>query len=309
MRDAAGTVVTLNGLTMGTNWSVRAISPPTGIARDIQSVLDQVVAQMSNWEAGSDISRFNRAAPGVWWLLPPEFATVLDAALAIAHDSGGAFDPAIGTLVDLWGFGPAGPVARPPDGAALLHARDQAGHRRIELDMLGLRARRTRNAALDFSGIAKGYGVDRVAELLLSRGVRHFLVEVGGELRGAGLKPDGQPWWTDLEAPPGIACAPARVALHELSVATSGDYRRWCEHDGHRYAHSIDPATGRPTTNGVRSVTVLHPSCMRADAWATALTIAGPDAGMAMAETQKLAALIVSDDGEAMSSAMRAMLD
>lgn len=299
----------LDGLTMGTRWSVRAISPPAGIARDIQAALDQVVAQMSNWEAGSDISRFNRAAPGTWRMLPPEFATVLDAALAIARASAGAFDPAIGALVDLWGFGPAGSVPRPPDDEAVARALDAAGHRWIEFDMRGLRARRTRRAALDFSGIAKGYGVDRVAELLLSRGVRHFLVEVGGELRGAGLKPDGQPWWIDLEAPPGIASRPVRVALHELAIATSGDYRRWREHDGRRYAHSIDPATGRPAANDVRSVTVLHPSCMHADAWATALTIAGPDAGMAMAEARGLPALILSDSGEAMSPAMRDMLD
>lgn len=300
--------MTLGGLTMGTSWSVRAVGPPTGIAREIQAVLDQVVAQMSNWEEGSDISRFNRAAPGVWRMLPPEFATVLDAALAVARASDGAFDPAIGALVDLWGFGPAGPVTQPPDDAAVTAALTQAGHRAIELDMLGLRARRIRRATLDFSGIAKGYGVDRVADLLLSRGVRHFLVEVGGELRGAGLKPDGQPWWIDLETPPGMASTPARVALHELAVATSGDYRRWREHGGHRYTHSIDPATGRPSTNSVRSVTVLHPSCMHADAWATALTIAGPDAGMAMAEAQGLSALIVGKDGEAMSPAMRDML-
>lgn len=294
---------------MGTSWSVRAVAPPVGMARDIQTVLDQVVAQMSNWEARSDISRFNRAAPGDWRMLPPEFATVLHAALAVARASDGAFDPAIGTLVDLWGFGPAGPVPRPPDDAAVAEALGQSGHQWIELDMLGLRARRTRRAALDFSGIAKGYGVDRVADLLRSRGVRHFLVEVGGELLGAGLKPDGQPWWIDLEAPPGTSFPPVRVALHELAIATSGDYRRWHEHAGRRYAHSIDPATGRPSTNGVRSVTVLHPSCMHADAWATALTIAGPDAGLAMAEAQDLPALILSDAGEAMSPAMREMLD
>jgi thiamine biosynthesis lipoprotein len=297
------------GRTMGTDWSVRMTAAPAGIAAAIQVTLDRVVAQMSNWEHGSDISRFNRAAPGRWQLLPPEFTVVLDAALDIARASDGAFDPTAGTLVDLWGFGPAGAAGGTPDADALAKALAEAGHEGVELDTLGLRARRTRRASLDFSGIAKGFGVDQVAEMLLARGVHHFLVDVGGELRGAGLKPDGQPWWVDLETPPDIAMPATRVALHMISVATSGDYRRWRDHDGRRYTHSIDPRTGRPIDNGVRSVTVIHPSCMRADAWATALTVLGPKAGIALADARGLAALIVTGTNQAMSQAMREMLD
>ncbi|MCJ8157255.1 FAD:protein FMN transferase [Sphingomonas sp. LaA6.9] len=306
--------MTLQGLTMGTSWSVRLVARPSGVAdamQGIERVLDRVVAQMSNWETGSDISRFNRSTPGTWLLPPPEFLTVLDAALEIARLSDGAFDPAIGALVDLWGFGPAGPRKTPPADDAVADALARSGWRRIEHDMAALRARRTATAALDFSGIAKGFAVDRVSEWLAGQGLVHHLVEIGGELRGSGLKPDGQPWWVDLEAPPGVAVPVNRVALHGLSVATSGDYRRWFEHDGRRHAHSLDPRTGRPIANGVASVTVLHPSCMLADAWATALTVLGTEAGLALAEAQGLAARIIerAEQGvrEWHSSAFRAM--
>jgi thiamine biosynthesis lipoprotein len=291
---------------MGTSWSLVAVSPPAGVAAGVQAVLDAVVAQMSQWEPESDLSRFNRAAPGEWRVLPAEFAMVLQAALAVSMASSGAFDPAMGTLTELWGFG-AVPVDLAPDDGTIFEALAAAG--RIELDLPGMRARRTGNAQLDLSGIAKGFGVDQAAQWLLARGVRHFLIEVGGELRGHGLKPDGQPWWVDLEQPPDIALPPMRAALHELAVASSGDYRRWVAADGKRLPHSLDPATGRPITNGVRSVTVLHRSCMMADAWATALTVLGPAAAMTLATAQGLAAHMIAADGEHLSPALREMLD
>lgn len=292
---------------MGTGWSLVAVSPPADAAATVQAALDRVVAQMSQWETDSDISRFNRSSPGRWAMLPPEFVRVLETALAVADKSGGAFDPAMGALADMWGFGPAtAPNAAPDDveTALVLAARGT-----IELDALGLRARRTGKARLDFSGIAKGYGVDLAAEKLLAAGLRHFLLEVGGELRGHGVRPDGQPWWVDIELPPDSPHIPLRVALHEMAVATSGDYRRWLDADGRRFSHSIDPRTGRPVESGVRSVTVLHPSCMFADAWATALIVLGPERGMALAEAEALAAHMIVEDQEFLSPALAAMLD
>lgn len=292
---------------MGTQWSLSALSPPDRIAEGVQAVLNRVVMQMSQWEPESDISRFNRSAPGRWVMLPPEFVTVLTTALAISAKSGGAFDPAMGALTDMWGFGPARPPVRAPDSATIALAMAARGA--VELDPLGLRARRTGEARLDFSGIAKGYGVDLVAEWLLAQGVHHFLIEVGGELRGHGLRPDRQPWWADVEVPPGMTLPPLRVALHEMAIATSGDYRRWLDVDGQRHSHSIDPRSGQPITNGVRSVTVLHPRCMLADAWATALTVLGPEAGMALVRSEGLAVQMVTTEGEHISPALREMLD
>lgn len=290
---------------MGTSWSVRAVDAPPELRGEIEGVLAGVVAEMSHWEPGSHLSRFNRAEPGRWQPLPPGFAHVLATGLAIAEASGGAFDPAMGALADLWGFGPAG--ARPlPSDRAIADALAVSGYRQIEQD--ARRARRLAPAALDFSGIAKGYAVDAVADRLRGLGLADFLIEVGGELRGEGIKPDGQPWWVDLEAAPGAEVAPIRVALHGLAVATSGDYRRFFEAEGRRYAHTLDPRTGRPLDNEVASVTVLHAQCMLADAWATALTAMGPE-GMAVAELEGLTVhMVVRGGGEYLSPAFAAML-
>ncbi|MCC6826846.1 MAG: FAD:protein FMN transferase [Novosphingobium sp.] len=292
---------------MGTGWTLLAVSPPEGVAAGVEAMLDRVVAQMSQWEPASDLSRFNRAAPGQWRALPPEFIAVLDAAQAVSRASGGAFDPALGAFSEAWGFGTAPPPAGLPDPAAI--AAPLAAKGAIELDALGLRARRTGQAWLDLSGIAKGFGVDLAADWLLAQGVRHFLIEVGGELRGEGVKPDGEPWWVDIERPPGSTIAPLRAGLHRLSVATSGNYRRWLDAGGTRHGHTLDPRTGRPLATGVRSVTVLHPRCMLADAWATALTVLGPQEGMRIAAEQGLAAHMIADEREWLSPALEEMLD
>lgn len=306
-RQPGGRVERFAGKTMGTSWSLAAVSPPQGVATEVRAALDRVVAQMSQWEPGSDLSRFNRGAPGTWQMLPPEFARVLRAALDVAEASGGAFDPAVGALSDTWGFGAAPVPHGAPSGAEIDDILAGAG--RVALDSPGLRARRTGSERLDFSGIAKGFAVDLAAERLLATGVRHFLLEVGGELRGHGLRPDGQPWWVDVEAPPSSPVSPLRAALHEIAIATSGNYRRWLDTDGRRYSHTLDPCTGRPVENGVASVTVLHPSCMLADAWATALTVLGPVQGMATAEAQGLAARMIADGQEHVSPALLAMLN
>ena len=304
-RRAGAPLVSLGGETMGTSWLVRAVDPPLGLRAEIHGVLARIVAEMSHWEPGSNLSRFNRAEPGRWQPLPPGFAQVLATGLAIAEASDGAFDPAMGALADLWGFGPAGPQPFPAD-TAIAEALARSGRRHIEQD--GARARHTAPAALDFSGIAKGYAVDAVAARLFGLGLADFLVEIGGELRGEGIKPDGQPWWVDCEAVPGIAAAPLRIALHGLSIATSGDYRRGFDADGRRYAHTIDPRTGRPLQNHVASVSVIHTSCMHADAWATALGVLGP-AGMMLAEREGLAVrMLVRGGGEHLSPTLQAML-
>jgi thiamine biosynthesis lipoprotein len=171
--------------------------------------------------------------------------------------------------------------------------------------------------AIDLSAIAKGFAVDKLARLLTARGIANHLVEVGGELRGAGGKPDGQPWWVALEAPPpgrpgGAVATDTVVALHGLAVATSGDYRRCFAHDGQRLCHSIDPRSGRPIAHGLASVTVLHQACMLADAQSTALTVLGLDHGLAHAQQHRIAALFVQRtvDGveEHMSDAFAALL-
>ena len=288
---------------MGTSWSAQIVDPPAGCAAAIEAVLARIIAQMSNWVADSAISRFNRAPVGEWMAIPADMLTVLRAGLDMARLSDGAFDPAIGRLVDHWGFGPtlssAPAYAIAPPWSRIEVAR---GH-----------ARRLADAALDFSGIAKGFAVDAVAEELRGLGVDNFLVEIGGELRGDGIKPDGQPWWVDVEAPSDLAVPVLRIALCDRAVATSGDYRRFRMEDGARLSHSIDPATGAPIQVGVASVTVLHDSAMLADAWATAITVMGPGGGMQLATRHGLAARLVlrTETGaqEYMTPALAAMLE
>jgi thiamine biosynthesis lipoprotein len=305
----------LAGETMGTRWRALACTGPGphgALRRALQSELDLVVAQMSTWDEASDLARFNRAAPGSRHALPDAFAHVLACGLEVARASGGAFDPTVGALVDAWGFGPAPRErAEPPTAAAVAAAQARGGWRRLAFD--GGVACQPGGLALDLSGIAKGYGVDCVARRLEALGVSSYLVEVGGELRGAGAKPDGRPWFVALESPAADAGLPEHfVALHGLSVATSGDYRRFFDHAGARYGHTLDPRTGRPIAHGLASVSVLHADCMRADAWATALTVLGPDDGLAAARAHGLAARFVvrAGDGfvERLSPAYEALL-
>lgn len=302
-RRRTGAVATLGGATMGTNWSVRIVEPPEGCDAAIHAVLARVIDQMSNWEADSAISRFNRSPIGEWMTLPDDMLGVLRAGLEVARLSDGAFDPAVGRAVDAWGFGPG-------TGARGTEPSPSCPWTAIEVD--GSRAMRRADVALDFSGIAKGFAVDAVIDALRDVGVDNALVEIGGELRGIGVKPDIQPWWVDIEAPPDLSVLPLRVALSGLSAATSGDYRRFRMAGGRRLSHSIDPATGRPVADAVASVTILHDSAMMADAWATAILVAGPERGMALAKRHGLAARMIErgqTPREHLSPALEAMLD
>lgn len=291
---------------MGTSWSAAIVAPPPGVPATIESVLAEIIAQMSHWEPTSQLSRINAAAPGGWHGIAPEFAAVMGVALDVAERSDGAFDPAMGALVNLWGFGPPGPRDDALGDAEITAARALVGAGAVELDAPLLRLRRVRGARLDLSGIAKGYAVDAVAARLRGFGCSDFLVEIGGELVGAGIQPDGQPWWVDVEPPPGVALAPLRIALHGIAVATSGDYRRV----GAQGSHSINPRTGRPIAHGTASVTVIHTDCCHADAWASALTVLEPEAAKALAEREGLAVqLLVRGRGEWLSCALKAMLD
>lgn len=312
----------LDGITMGTTWQVRWAASPGAASGErvreaVQAELDTVVEQMSTWLPGSDVDRFNGAAAGTRHALREPMAEVLQAALWMAEVSGGAFNPAAGALVNLWGFGPAPRYTdagfAPPELETVQSVLAQLDWRALRWDAARRTIEQPGGMRLDFSAIAKGYAVDRVARRLTLLGLAHVLVEVGGELRGQGLRPDGQPWWVDLELPPtasGVApMRPTRLALHGLSVATSGDYRRVYAHGGTAFAHTIDPRHGRPVSHGLASVSVVHAECLWADAWSTALTVLGREPGWALAREHGIAALFVQrePDGrltETLTSAM-----
>lgn len=307
--------VSFSGPTMGVSWNVKAFAPQgldlAAAPGQIQSLLNGLVAQMSTWEPQAHISLFNRSPAGGWLDLAPGFRHVMDRALHWAEASGGAFDPTAGRLVDLWGFGPGGP-GLPPTEAALASARAECGWDRLAHD--GARLFQPGGLQLDLSGIAKGFGVDEVSRLLSQLGLIDHLVEIGGELRGSGVKPDGSPWLADIDAPPGLGLpgGPIRVALHGLSLATSGDYQRFFEHQGARYSHTLDPRTGLPVDNGLRSVSVVSRDCIDADALCTALGVLGPEDGAAFALQHDVAAYLLVDNSgrlsEIVTPALEAML-
>lgn len=276
----------LSGPTMGTRWSVVLYAPEAAdlapLDRALQAAVEEVDAQMSTWRAESDLMRFNAAPEGVWQALPARLMAVLDCALEIGRLSGGAFEIAMGDAVAAWGFG-----AAPPDPeairAALARPR-RPSYETLELDLAGGRARKHAPMALDLSGIAKGYGVDRLIEVLQVHGVAHALAAIDGELRALGAQPDGRGWAVAVERPdPELRAVQSVFELRDLAIATSGDYRHQVTVGGRTLSHTMDPRRGAPLLDGPASVTVLTESCMRADALASAFMVLG-EAGRPLAE-------------------------
>lgn len=286
----------LHGPTMGTRWSVTCDAPPGLDAQvlraDLAAAVEQVDAQMSPWKLGSTINALNQAPTGQWHALTAPVFEVLAGALEICRLSAGAFDPNVGALVDAWGFGPARDA---PDAPAIRAAAQVAAlptHQALELDPGARRARKHAPLQLDLCGIAKGYAVDRMAAALQAHGVAHALVALDGELRALGGQAGGLPWAVAVESPQaGRRAAQGVIELQDLAVATSGDYRRFFEVKGQRLSHTMDARRAAPLRGEVASVTVLARDCMSADAWATALLVAGPGAGLALAQRMGLEAL------------------
>ena len=289
---------TLHGPTMGTRWSVTvdadASQDLAALQHDLATAVEQVDEQMSPWKPNSDLMRLNRAPVGDWVDLPAEIREVLDCALDVQRLSAGAFDPCVGALVDAWGFGA---VRDAPDAQAIHAARQStplAAHGGLELDRPAGRARKHASLQLDLCGIAKGYAVDRMTQVLQQHGVRHALAALDGELRAVGTQASGLPWALALEHPEaGRRAVHGVIELEDLAVATSGDYRRYLQVGDARLAHTMDARRCAPVNNAVASVTVLARTCMRADAWATALLVAGPEEGLAMARRMRMDVLFL----------------
>jgi thiamine biosynthesis lipoprotein len=283
---------------MGTRWSAIVDADHTldmtALRQDLAAEVEQVDAQMSSWKSDSDLMRINRASVGDWVDLPDEIMEVLACALDIHRLSAGAFNPCVGALVDAWGFGAVRDV---PDSEAILAARQTTPRHAdgcVELDKLAGRVRKREPLQLDLCGIAKGYAVDRMVSVLQKHGVRHALAALDGELCALGSQASGVPWAVALERPEaGLRAVQGVIELDGVAVATSGDYRRFLQVGDARLAHTMDARRCAPVNNAVASVTVLARSCMHADAWATALLVAGPDEGLALAQRMGLDVLFL----------------
>jgi thiamine biosynthesis lipoprotein len=295
-------IVSHQGPTMGTSFTVKWVSSDADIDAKLPAQIDQLLVQvnnsMSTYQKDSELSRINRMPAGEVATLSEGLTQVLKKALEISDSSGGAFDVTVGPLVNLWGFGPDGRVIHAPEEQEIAQLRQRVGYHYLRLT--GNQLNRERKVYIDLSAIAKGYGVDKVAELLESNGITAYLVEIGGELRARGLKPDNSHWKIAIEAPvSGERKVQRIIEVKDVGIATSGDYRNYFEENGIRFSHTIDPATGKPINHRLASVTVLAEDCAKADALATAMMVLGPDQAETYAEQQGVEALLIikSDDG------------
>ena len=287
-----------SGPTMGTMYAVRWHDVANGqrcqaSQAEVADVLAQINAAMSTYLPDSELSQLNQTRAGVWADLSPELAEVISVAQTIWRQSGGAFDVTVGPLVNLWGFGPDSGVMQP---SATQQQQAGAFVGMDKLEIVGARLRKQHaNLYIDLSALAKGYAVDRVAELLDQSGCDQFMVDIGGEIRTQGKNRRGSPWQIGIEVPDSnqLGTLHTVLGLSDLSIATSGDYRNFRLVDNVRVDHVIDPRTRVPAANAVVSATVLHASAMWADAYATVLMVLGVEEGLAFADEQGFPAYVM----------------
>ncbi len=280
----------LTGSALGTTFKVVLVEPPDTLAggaleSDILASLGGIDDLASTWRDDSELSTFN-ANPSVDWIVvSATFCDVLQQAIAVSRETGGAFDITVGPLVNLWGFGPDGQVQEPPPDEAVDAALQNVGVDKLETECSNRLVRKAAPSLyVDLSGWAKGYAVDEIARLLDTNGLENYLVEIGGEVRVSGHNSENRKWAIAIEAPSTSERVPhAVLRVTDTSIATSGDYRNYFAYDGKNYSHTIDTRTGRPVTHDLAAVTVVNPSAAYADAMATALLVLGPEAGPSLA--------------------------
>jgi thiamine biosynthesis lipoprotein len=303
-------LVVINGLTMGTTYTVKFVED-SGSTRDnngdnstrikagIEKVLLQVNSKMSVFMNDSEISRFNRVESTDWFQISPNTAWVIKQALSVSEKSGGAFDITVGPLVNLWGFGTR-KVNGIPTEDEINHTLKIVGYKNMSVRLSPPAVKKKiKKMNCDLSAIAKGFGVDKLAEYLESAKITSYLIEIGGEVRTRGKNNHDQWWRIGIASPTGTFGIQKVIELKNQSMATSGDYRNYFEKDGVRYSHTIDPKTGRPISHNLASVTVIKDCCMVADALATAINVLGPEKGYDLAIKENLAVFFIlkSDEG------------
>ncbi|MEM8984664.1 MAG: FAD:protein FMN transferase [Pseudomonadota bacterium] len=297
--------ITIRGETMGSTFTVTVIDVPDGLSAQsieaaIADVLSAVNATFSNWDADSEVSRFNRRTNTAPMAMSDAFNALLDVADSVHVTTDGAFDITVAPLIELWGFGQPGPTTTVPSESEILDALATVGQQRV----LNRRERGTALAKVDpaariyVAAIAKGAGVDAIATRLAALGLDNYLVEIGGDLRVVGDGPRGNGWRIGVEKPAAaFGIVQEALVLRDAAMATSGDYRNYFEADGQRFAHVIDPSTGRPITHRTASVSVIAEHAISADAWATALLVLGRHRGLSVAAQNGIAAMFLERDG------------
>jgi thiamine biosynthesis lipoprotein len=295
-------MIEVRGTAMGTEWSVKVVTagPDVGtkqaVRRLIEKQLDLVNTRMSSYLATSEVSTFNASIETTPFRVSPETTEVVRHALEIGAITGGALDVTVAPLVDAWGFGPLAEPLEFPSEADVKRLLATTGLDLLLVDSAASAiSKRVPELRIDLSALAKGYAVDRVAEALFNAGHVEYLVEIGGEVRVHGRNCYRVPWRLGIERPQiDGRTIHTVVSLTDGSLATSGDYRLYLDLGNRRMSHIIDPRNGKPTEHGPASVTVIDELCVRADAYATALLVLGPDEGMRLAEEAGLAVLFLT---------------
>lgn len=283
-------VSTVHGHAMGVEWSIKVRGDETfGLKEEVGGLLERLEQQMSNYRETSALSRFNDSRGTSWVQVPKELSEVVERARSVSEMTDGAFDITVAPLVDTWGFGPKGGRGTPAEDASA--PKSLVGYEQLKIRPGGLRKTRE-GVRIDLGGIGKGFAADKVGETLDWRGVKEYLVAIGGELRAKGT------WRVGIEAPSGDGRVLKVLDLKDASMSTSGDYRNFFDFGGKRYSHEIEPRSGRPVEGPLASVTVIHPKGTEADGLATGLFVMGPDAGFQRAEDLQVAAVFVTRGGE-----------
>lgn len=303
-RHSQPVVHAIDGYTMGSTWSVRFSGPSRTDVAAVQAQLEGELAAMdfalSGYRDDSALAQLNAAPVGQWVDVPDHLYNVLHFGLELWRESGGAFDLTVKPLVDLWGFGAAKPRVSVPTEDQITAARSRVDSGQLELAADGHRARRLADISIDVDGVAPGYAAGVLSAWLTAHGFGNHLMEIGGEMRASGLRPDGGRWRVGIETPEMARGRVDRVvAITDTAVTTAGDYRDYFEVDGARYTHILDPLTGRPVAHNIASVTVLAPGKLTADGYATAIIVMGEERGLAFADARDLPVLMIlrADDG------------
>ncbi|AKO30477.1 thiamine biosynthesis protein ApbE [[Haemophilus] ducreyi] len=319
--------ITLQGKTMGTTYTVKYIDDgkianlPTAeqVKKQLDDVLKVVNDEMSTYQLDSQISRFNKLREvNTPFEISPDFATVVAEAIRLNKITEGALDVTVGPLVNLWGFGPDRRLDKQPSAAQINQRAAFVGIDKLALNIehKPTLTKSVPNLYLDLSSIAKGFGVDKIADQLEMLGLENYLVEVGGELRGKGKNLQGLNWQIAIEKPnfEQGQTVQITVPLHNLGMATSGNYRNYFEDEqGNRLSHIIDPKALKPVNHKLASITVLAPTSMTADGLSTGLFVLGAEKALEVAEREKLAIFLIIKNGDGfetqMSSQFKKLID
>ncbi|EOW6802741.1 FAD:protein FMN transferase ApbE [Cronobacter muytjensii] len=302
----------LEGKTMGTSWRVSLAGVDAARAqtlRDkIQVRLDADDRLLSTWKDDSALMRFNHARTTAPWPVDEAMADIVTESLRVGAKTDNAMDITIGPLVNLWGFGPDKQPVKTPDQAQIDAARARTGLSRLKvINGAGQQwlQKDLPDLFVDLSTVGEGYAADHLARLMEEEGVSRYLVSVGGALASRGMNPGGRPWRVAIQKPTDRENAvQAVVDINGHGISTSGSYRNYYELDGKRLSHVIDPATGRPITHKLVSVTVISPTALEADAWDTGLMVLGPEKAKAVALREKLAVYFITREGDGFATWM-----